>query len=218
MKKKVLFILACFWIIISFLLIRITYAKYLTAMSGSSDAHVSFWNITLNNQDILSNSNFSSNISLVFPGDTYRKANVIVPGGIGYFDLTIDTSTVSIPYKYSVTVTPAASNDIDDIDVIGYSLDGNNNNITYLTAQNTEIANTVYPNTLNSSIRVYVQWVDGGQAEVLNDIADTNIALDGGNAVITVTVDFEQVPALVNNVVVENVINEIPENVVNELP
>ena len=220
MKKRILFILACFWIIISFLLIRITYAKYISSISGSSNAHISFWNITLNNQDILSNADFSSNISLTFPGDTYRSANVIVPGATGYFDLTIDTSTVSIPYQYSVTVVPAPSNNIDDIAAIGYALDQDYNNITYLDSQHTDISNTVYPGALTSSIRVYVSWIDGGNTEVLNDIDDTYIALDAGNAVLTVTVDFEQIPALVNNIISQNEIleNDISQNVLNELP
>ena len=101
MKKKVLFILACFWVIISFLLIRITYAKYLTAMSGSSDAHVSFWNITLNNQDILSNSNLTS--GRVFTGtsnnNNYQKDMFKILGDVDSNSSKVETDNSTTSSK-----------------------------------------------------------------------------------------------------------------------
>lgn len=193
MKKRVLFILACFWIIISFLLIRTTYAKYLTSVDASADVGIAIWNVVINNQDILTSSNFSTNLSLEVPGTDYYIEDYIVPGAIGYFDIEIDTDEVTIPFKYTVTAEPDILNDIDDIEVIGYSLNGNNQNITYLSNENTEIANTVYPTSENSSIRIYIKWNDDS-SETLDDDEDTEIALDEGKAAVRVNVLVEQIP------------------------
>ncbi len=87
MKKRVLFVIACFWFVISFLLIRVTYSKYLTAFDANANVQIAVWNIVLNTQNIINNDDFSSNVTLEFDGDEYRAADVIVPGAIGYFDL-----------------------------------------------------------------------------------------------------------------------------------
>ena len=85
MKKKVLLINALVWLIVSFLIIRVTYAKYLSTLDSSADIDISGWKIVLNTQDIIQNSNFSQNLSLVFPGDNYYVENVIVPGAMRIF-------------------------------------------------------------------------------------------------------------------------------------
>ena len=191
MKKRIIFIFACLWIIISFMLIKSTYAKYLSAVNANANVSISVWNIVLNEQNIIKNSNFSSNLSLVFPGNDYYSEGFIVPGSIGYFDLTIDTSSVTMPFKYSVIASPDATTEISDIKVIGYSLDGNNDVINYLNEENSTIENSVSVDSQNSSIRVYMQWVDD-DTETLDDDADTELALDGSKAVVLVNVLFEQ--------------------------
>lgn len=85
MKKKVLFILACFWLIISFLIIKSTYAKYLSTINSNANISISAWRIKLNTQDIMSNSDFTQNMNLIFPGDNYYVADNIVPGALRIF-------------------------------------------------------------------------------------------------------------------------------------
>ncbi len=85
MKKKVLFILACFWLIISFLIIKSTYAKYLSTINSNANISISAWRIKLNTQDIMTNSNFTQNMNLIFPGDNYYVADNIVPGALRIF-------------------------------------------------------------------------------------------------------------------------------------
>ena len=85
MKKKVLFILACFWLIISFLIIKSTYAKYLSTINSNANISISAWRIKLNTLDIMSNSNFTQNMNLIFPGDNYYVADNIVPGALRIF-------------------------------------------------------------------------------------------------------------------------------------
>ena len=85
MKKKVLLVPALVWLVVTFFIIRVTYAKYLSTLNSSADIDISGWKIVLNTQDITQNSNFSQNVSLVFPGDNYYTENVIVPGAMRIF-------------------------------------------------------------------------------------------------------------------------------------
>ena len=85
MKKKVLLILALLWFLISFLIIQVTYAKYLSSINSNTSVGISAWRIKLNTQDIINNSNFSQNLALTFPGDSYYIQNVVVPGAMRIF-------------------------------------------------------------------------------------------------------------------------------------
>ncbi len=85
MKKKVLLMLALLWFIISFLVIRVTYAKYLSTINSNTSVGISAWKIKLNTQDIMQNEDFSNNLELTFPGDQYYIEDVIVPGAMRIF-------------------------------------------------------------------------------------------------------------------------------------
>ena len=82
MKKKILLFFAFVWFIISFLVVRVTYAKYLTTINSNANITISSWKIKLNNQDIIQNSTFAQNMSITFPGNNYYIANTIVPGAM----------------------------------------------------------------------------------------------------------------------------------------
>ena len=101
--KKAFLLLACIWFIITFSIIQTTYAKYVTNLNANTNISISYWNILVNEQDIVENSDISGSMSCVFPGSTYAKSDVIVPGATGYFDLNIDSSKVSVPFKLTVT-------------------------------------------------------------------------------------------------------------------
>ncbi len=85
MKKKVLLILALLWFIISFLVIRVTYAKYLSSIDSNTSVGISAWKIKLNTQDVIQNTDFSNNLELTFPGNEYYTQDVIVPGAMRLF-------------------------------------------------------------------------------------------------------------------------------------
>ena len=103
MKKRVFLIFACLWIIISLLIIRSTYAKYLTSIDGGTNVNIAQWNLILNKQDILQNSDFSSTLSLKVPKSDYYIEDYMVPGATGYYDLIIDSSNVSLPFRFHIT-------------------------------------------------------------------------------------------------------------------
>ncbi len=199
MKKRVFVILALFWILISFLIIKSTYAKYLTVVDASTNVGIASWNIILNTQDVISNSNFSENLTLTFPETTYKIADCVVPGSIGYFDLNVDCSQLNVRFQYTVTCTFPSTNEIADMKVIGYSLDGSSNMAT-LRNYNDPITNNAASSANTTSIRVYIQWIDDAadtvtqsNNETLNNVQDTAIALAADSAVVTANVKFEQI-------------------------
>jgi hypothetical protein len=191
MKKKVLLILACMWIIISFLVIKSTYAKYLSKLDADTNVNIASWKIRLNNQDIISNSDFSQNLELIFPGTNYANANVVVPRANGYFDLTVDASEVNLKFKYSVTCTLPSGNEIADMKISGYALEGNYNNIITVNSSLTAVEREVPASATSSTMRVFVQWEDGA-GTVLDDDDDTAIALQAKKARVQANVHFEQ--------------------------
>lgn len=192
MAKKHLITLAILWIFIAGVLIQYAYAKYVSGINSNTIIGIAAWDLTINNSNIINQSDFSQSLTLIFPGDQYYNANCVVPGAVGYFDLTIDCSNVTLPFRYTVTSSFAAGNNILDMEIIGYALDGDYNNITYLNSGNPNAAHRVPANVNSSTMRVYIQWVDGGQNEALNDLADTNVAISSGRTVIQAHVSFEQ--------------------------
>ena len=85
MSKKFSLAIAILWVLISFFIIQYTYAKYISGISTNANASIATWDLTLNTQDILTNSDFTQNLTLTFPGSTYYNANCVVPGAIRLF-------------------------------------------------------------------------------------------------------------------------------------
>ena len=191
MKKKIFVVLACIWLIISFLFITSTYAKYVSALNASTNVAVASWKILLNNQDILTNSDFTQNLGLTFPETEYKSDEVIVPGAIGYFDINIDCSNVSLYYSYHVTCNLLQDNEIADVKIMGYVQNISDTTITPINSQTNSIDMAVLPNATSSFIRVFVTWVDD-QTETLDDDDDTALAQSAAEAKVQVNVSFEQ--------------------------
>lgn len=158
---------------------------------SNAEINIASWNIKVNNQDIIENSDITSAIELIVPETDYNLEDYIVPGAIGYFDIVVDGSSISVPFKYTVTSILGNNNEISDLKIIGYSIDNNNDSITYLTDLNPNVEINVQPNT-NSTVRVFVQWNDDTNTENLNDTEDTFLAQDEAIGSIIVTVKFEQ--------------------------
>ena len=192
MKKRVFLIFACLWIIISLLIIRSTYAKYLTSINGDTNVNIAQWNLILNEQDIIKNSDFSSTLSLEVPKTDYHIADYMVPGATGYYDLILDSSNVSLPFRFHITCSVDENSDIKDAKIIGYSRNGNSQ-ITYLDDSETEITDSVADTVDTCSVRVYVKWIDEDSSETMNDTDDTSVAINSGKAIITTKISFEQI-------------------------
>ena len=139
----------------------------------------------------MENSDITSTIELTIPETNYNIENYLVPGAIGYFDIIVDGSDISVPFKYTITSLLGTNNEISDLKIVGYSLDNNNDNISYLTEINPNVEISVQPNQ-SSTIRVYVQWNDDENSQNLNDEEDTLLAQDNATGSVVVNLRFEQ--------------------------
>ena len=186
--KKAFLLLACIWFIITFSIIQTTYAKYVTNLNANTNISISYWNILVNEQDIVENSDISETITCVLPGNTYSKAGVLVPGSTGYFDLNINSSEVNVPFKLTVTSAVNETSSLTtDLKVSGYSIDGGD--IVELSDDVLDFSCNIAQDTDSTLIRVYTTWVDDG----LDSKEDTALGITGGTAILDVTLDFEQI-------------------------
>lgn len=186
-KKKALLLLACIWFIITFSVIQTTYAKYVTNLDANANISISYWNILVNNQNIVENSDISATMNAVFPGNEFMKNDVIVPGAVGYFDLNIDSSNVTVPFSTTVTTSiNEASALTTDFVVAGYSI--NNGEIIELVDTNS-FSCDISLDTDSTIIRIYIIWLDDG----LDSVEDTALGIAGGTAILDVSLNFEQI-------------------------
>ena len=191
-KKKYLLILALIWCILSFLIIVSTYSKYISTLNADANIGISTWTILVNNQDISQNSDFSQTLSLKVDEDDYYIEDALVPGATGYFEIEVDSSEVSLPYRYTITADVNQDSDIKDLELVGYSV----NNSSMISLQNVNpkrVQATANASVNTLTIKVYVMWNDDDSETEMNDVADTEVAVEEGSALLDVNVLFEQI-------------------------
>jgi hypothetical protein len=156
-----------------------TYAKYISSASANANLTIARWNILVNNQDIVNNSNFTDTIVPTFAGTSNIRSGVIAPTAEGYFDITINGDNTDVSFSYSVTVSNANSNTVDDLIITKYVID----NVEY--QYNGAITNSILLNAVNRSvsIRFYVKWNDDVATQTMDNDADTAETVNGVAAV-----------------------------------
>ena len=82
-KRKILFFAALMCLFYCLTLMQDTYAKYISSATSSANLTIARWNILINNQDILQNSNFSDTIQPQFAGTSNIKSLYIYNIGTG---------------------------------------------------------------------------------------------------------------------------------------
>lgn len=188
LNKKTYLILALIWFFITFSMIESTYAKYVTNLGASANIAISYWNIKVNEQDILENAELTSMMTIVAPGNDYAKADVIVPNATGYFDINIDSSELQLPFNVTISTSLNSSSDLKkDFILTGYSV----NNGSIITELGDDGASFTYPVQATRDttiIRVYTTWQDDG----LPSTDDTALGISGGKVILDVNLSFSQ--------------------------
>lgn len=137
MKKRTILkiILLILILIFTFLIIKSTYSKYLTATDDNASLHIANWNIKLNDEDIKENKDFTESIQLVFDENDYIDNSVIAPTSRGSFKVKIESTGTELPFQYILqiaeeqnpdSVSDAVLNkaDIPDFRIYSYTLNG----------------------------------------------------------------------------------------------
>ena len=119
-NRKFRLLLACISLLILVNLVQETYAKYVSSADATSNLTIARWAFTVNNQDIIANSNFSNTIVPVFDQNANIDSGVIAPTSTGYFDITIDSSNVGVSFDEVITLAASDSNTVDDLVFTGY--------------------------------------------------------------------------------------------------
>lgn len=186
--KKTLVILAIIWLIMTFNLIKTTYAKYVTNLDANTNVSISGWNLAINEQDIIENNDISNVLNLNLVENEYAKNSFVVPGSVAYFDLSINSINTNV--GFSVTVTPTINENstlTEDFVILGYSINAGDT-ITNLPNDASYFSHSVSKDTGSTLIRVYITWEDDGT----DSINDTNLGISGGNLIVNVNLKFEQ--------------------------
>lgn len=187
-KRKIAIFVALLSLFYSVTLIQTTYAKYVSSAEANSNINIARWSITVNNQDVIQNSNFTNSLSPVFNNNQYIKENVIAPTSEGYFDIIIDGTNADVSFKYTVTINPISNRTIKDLKIVKYTID----DVDY--TYNDNIASIINYNDENKtkSIRVFFIWNDDEGTQEMNNNEDT-LATINGNANYRVNINLIQV-------------------------
>lgn len=197
-RKKILFCFSCLFLILSLLVIKSTYAKYITSASGDANIDIARWKILVNNQDVVENKELTSVITPIFEGNDNIASNVIAPTAEGYFDILIDASNTDVSLRYEVTTSDNEDSAVADLEISGYTIDDGERQAIVGDDGQIKIENDILYNSTDKDIklRVYLKWNDDdAMGAVMDNTADTNATKTEGNmAKVNVNLKFIQIP------------------------
>lgn len=172
-SKKFKLLLAMISLLVLINTIQETYAKYISSASANSNFTIAQWAFKVNDQDVLSQSDFSSTLVPVIDSNSNIKQGYIAPTSTGYFDVIIDYSDVGVTFDEVINVGNSESN-VSDLILTGYTLNGGQ--LTDVeTGDDITLTHDLNSQTTSDTFRFYVQWVDG-DGETMNNEADTAAA------------------------------------------
>lgn len=192
-KKKLLLLLIVIIICILVYTIIQVYAKYISSASGSASMHVASWDIKVNNRSIKNNTDISSVIVPVFPGNSNMASGIIAPTAEGYFDLNLDFSTTDVSFRYDISLAVNENSSVQDLVATGYSVDGGS--VVSFASSPYTISDTVLYNSNTSSrtIRVYIKWDDDPATSTMSNADDTLSTKSDNPALYDVNISFTQI-------------------------
>ena len=188
-SRKFRLLLACISFIILMDLVQDTYAKYVSSADATGNFSIARWAFTVNNQDIIANSNFSNTIVPVLDANSNINSGVIAPTSTGYFDIVINSSNVGVAFDETITLSLDEDNTVTDLVFTGYK----KNNDPVVNFTNTSVITTSHQlneaTTINT-YRFYIEWRDG-TGETMDNSDDTDASINGVAAV-NVNINFVQ--------------------------
>ena len=176
-KRKILFFVALMSLFVLITMMQNTYAKYVSSADATAEFTIARWNILINDQDILQNSDFSDTILPEFEGTNYIKQGVIAPTAEGYFEITLDGTDTDVSYTYTITANISPDSDVTDLELYKYEID----NVEYTYNPSTGITNSTAYDALDKTVTVkfYVRWNDDPATQNMTNADDTNATIDG---------------------------------------
>ena len=199
--KLLFFLLALLFLVLAIITIRDTYARYITSVASGGSAEMGSWFITVNDEDIITNSDLSNIIVPVLnkanEEDEYFEHiadNKIAPTTIGYTIITLDYSKVTVPFKYDISFSTLSNTPLDDFTLTSYSIDsGEEIEIDDCTVP---ISDTIYPDaaTRQRTLKLNFEWIDG-DGQSYDDISDAEYATENDELGLRFDLEFTQLPS-----------------------
>lgn len=190
--KLLLFILSLLFFILTIFLIRSTYARYITSLTARSSVEMGSWFITVNDQNIVENSDISNIVTPIFNEDSeYIAENKIAPTSTGYVLIEVDYSKVTVPFNYTISFSSAGTTSLEDFNLVSYTVNGGS--IVEVGNSSTTITDTVSPTDAVKikNYKLNLQWFDG-TGEHLSDIQDTAFSRNNSNIGLRLNMTFNQ--------------------------
>lgn len=187
-NKKIILLMLCISILLCFLTMQETYAKYSTSNTATSNISIARWRILVNNFDVRNDISTSTVIQPVFNGNNNISDGYIAPTANGYFDILIDATETDVSFNYQIAIDQNDNNEVLDLVITGYSI---NNEATQ--TYNSNITGSINKSDTNKTIqiRVFVTWNDG-IGSTMNNEADTNTTGEDKTAKLDVNLNFIQ--------------------------
>lgn len=191
-KKILLLIIGLCICFLLFYIVQI-YAKYLTSTEGSTQFTIANWNIKVNDLSIKTDTDISSTIVPVFPGNDHIASGIIAPTAEGYFDLTFDFSDADVSFEYEITTTPDENSSVQDLVTTGYSID-DGEKISFET-YNTPIKEIIEltSDIETRKVRIYIMWNDSEDTQTMTNSDDTTSTTSENSPLLNVNISFTQI-------------------------
>ena len=176
-KLRILQILCLISLLITFVSIQRTYARYFEKVDTTYDTHIKRWLIRINEHNINEETSLEKIVQpVIVDAENMNNNSTLVPGRTGYFDMVIDYSFVDLAFEYDFSIEQLNTKKLDDFEIYGYEIvDGDKSTIT----ETKEIKGIIDPTTeVNSNnekkreIKVLFRWNDG-TGSTMNNKADT---------------------------------------------
>lgn len=189
-NKKIRLLLACVSLFLLIDLVQDTYAKYVSSADANGAFTIARWAFTVNDQDIIANSDFSNTIVPHIDSNANISSGVIAPTSTGYFEVEIDSSNVGVAFDETITLSQADDNTVTDLVFTGYQL--NNGSIVSFNGGSNVVTSTHQLNDVNTTdvYRFFIEWKDG-TGETMDNESDTEASAEG-TAAVAININFVQ--------------------------
>ena len=176
-KRKIIFFVALMSLFYCITFMQDTYAKYVSSSGANANLTIARWNILINNQDILQNSNFTNTINPQFEGTTNIRSGVIAPTAEGYFTLLLNGTNTDVSFSYTISLEPNDNNTVTDLMITKYEIDG----VEYTYDEDDPITENILLSDSDKTreITFYVEWNDDQNTQTMNNAADTAATYNG---------------------------------------
>ena len=191
-KLNIIRLLCIISLLISFLSIKNTFAKYYERVNTNYGINIKRWMIEVNDADIIEENDFSDIIKPVYVTNAHANQDVIVPAGQIYFDIEIDYTNVDVSFLVDFQIEPigAVADQLSDLQFLKVvTVDENDVETEDALPYSIEVTGNEEEKVVN--LRIYFEWYDG-QDENMNDEEDTEYADDHTDTEYRATAMFTQ--------------------------